>query len=313
VPRPASGFAAADVVHDARSGTTFAAGVALLRVLPVPVVDRGRTRSAGVVHLAGALRREDRKPKDAGDRGRLGIGGAPRSRWAPRRRVATPPLRGGRRVELPGRLAQVRVAHDVVAVEHLPRLPADQLHGDALGHAGPHEIADGPAAKVVQHAAGDAGFAARRPPRLAEPPDRLAVRAGEDERDDAAEGALARDGAAPVEKGALLGRQREHPPLARLGRAGVEPDLAPREVHLRPAAPPPRSATALRTLARHRHSAMRSPRASTGGGFGMMMAEPAAMRFAVQHAMHASRRSSALTFGGSLGPSRWSGRRKPRV
>jgi hypothetical protein len=42
--------------------------------------------------------------------------------------------------ELRDAFAQIRLRRDVVAVEDAPRLVAGQLHGDALGDAGAHEI-----------------------------------------------------------------------------------------------------------------------------------------------------------------------------
>src|SRR2546422_1356765 len=69
-----------------------------------------------------------------------------------------------RRVELPRGLAQVGRADDVVAIEHLARLPADQLHRDPFGHAGTDEVADGGPAEVVEHAARHPGGATGRRP-----------------------------------------------------------------------------------------------------------------------------------------------------
>src|SRR5438552_5858758 len=143
------------------------------------------------------------------------------------------------RVELPRGIDEVARVDDVIAVEHLPRLPADELHHDALRNAGADEVSDGRPAKVVEHAARHPGGAACRRPRLVEAPDRVAVRAGEDICDRASQlaFALARDRPAAFQERAELGREREHTALAGLRGAGVEPDLADVEGDVRPAEP----------------------------------------------------------------------------
>ncbi len=53
------------------------------------------------------------------------------------------------RVELRGSGPEIPAADNVVALEHGPGLVPAQLHGDALGHAGTHEVPDGRPAEVV--------------------------------------------------------------------------------------------------------------------------------------------------------------------
>src|SRR5439155_5865986 len=141
------------------------------------------------------------------------------------------------RVELPRGVDEVARVDDVIAVEHLARPPADQLHRDALDDAGADEVADGGPAEIMEDAAGHPGGATRRRPGLVEAPDWRAIRAGEDVRDDAPElpFALARDRAAPLEERAQVGREREDAALAGLRGPRLEPDLAGVEGDVRPA------------------------------------------------------------------------------
>src|SRR5207248_6106511 len=101
--------------------------------------------------------------------------------------------------------------HDVIAIEHLPRLPPDHLHGDALRDAGAEQVPDRRAAEVVKHASRHAARAAGARPGLVEAADRLAARAREDETVP-----VARVDPPPCEKRAEIGREREHPTLAGL-------------------------------------------------------------------------------------------------
>src|SRR5436309_13723565 len=143
------------------------------------------------------------------------------------------------RVELPRGVDEIARVDDVIAVEHLARPPADQLHRDALDDAGADEVADGGPAEIMEDAAGHPGGATRRRPGLVEAPDRRAVRAGEDMRDDAPElpFPLTRDRAAPLEERAQVGREREDAALAGLRGPRLEPDLAGVEGDVRPAEP----------------------------------------------------------------------------
>ena len=76
---------------------------------------------------------------------------------------------GGVGIEPPRRISQIPGAHDVVALEDRASLVARQLHGDALGHAGPHEVAHRRPSKVVWDPAWAAGIDAGLAPRLVEP------------------------------------------------------------------------------------------------------------------------------------------------
>src|SRR5438132_1533591 len=122
----------------------------------------------------------------------------------PRRRPAPAGWRDFRsgRVELLRGVDEIARVDDVVAVEHLTGLPADQLHRDPFGDARADEVADGGPAEIVEDAAGHPSSATRRRPGLVETSDRRAVRAREDVRDDASElpFALPRDRASPSEQ-----------------------------------------------------------------------------------------------------------------
>src|SRR5438093_916127 len=148
-------------------------------------------------------------------------------------------LAGSVGLELPGGVDEIARVDEVIAVEHLARPPADQLHRDALDDAGADEVADGRPAEIMEDAAGHPGGATRRRPGLVEAPDRRAVRAGEDMRDDAPElpFPLTRDRAAPLEERAQVGREREDAALAGLRGPRLEPDLAGVEGDVRPAEP----------------------------------------------------------------------------
>lgn len=52
-------------------------------------------------------------------------------------------------VKLPGRLSQVRIARDVVPIEHGARFMAADLHGDGLRHSRANEVPDGASAEIV--------------------------------------------------------------------------------------------------------------------------------------------------------------------
>src|SRR5207249_5745594 len=146
-------------------------------------------------------------------------------------------LPSARRIELPGGLEQVGRVDDVVAIEHLAGLPADQLHRDPFGHAGTDEVSDGGPAEVVEHMARHAGGATGRRPCLVEATERRPVGAREDMRDAASEFAFAgtRDRPPSFEQRAEGGSEREHAAFAGLRGAGIEPDLTGVEVDARPA------------------------------------------------------------------------------
>src|SRR5437016_8812942 len=68
---------------------------------------------------------------------------------APARRQREDLPRPGR-VELPRGVDEIARVDDVIAVEHLARPPADQLHRDALDDAGADEVADGGPAEIME-------------------------------------------------------------------------------------------------------------------------------------------------------------------
>jgi len=69
--------------------------------------------------------------------------------------------------------AAVPAAHDVVAVEHGPRLVAGHRHGDALGHSQVHHAPHGRAPEVVLEESRHPGLTAGRRPGPAKVLDRL--------------------------------------------------------------------------------------------------------------------------------------------
>jgi hypothetical protein len=85
------------------------------------------------------------------------------------------PLRrgaGGVGIEPPRRIAQVAAAHDVVPFEHRAGFVPCELHRHALGHAGPHEVANNGPTEVVRDASGTA----RGQPRLSRADSQQAAR-----------------------------------------------------------------------------------------------------------------------------------------
>src|SRR5262249_49330704 len=76
---------------------------------------------------------------------------------------------------------EVRLTHDVVAIEDGAGAVPGDGHGHALGHAGADHVADGRAPHVVEELSRQPRTLAGRPPRLAEVADGLAV-AVEDQR-----------------------------------------------------------------------------------------------------------------------------------
>jgi hypothetical protein len=81
----------------------------------------------------------------------------------------------GKAGELNCRCSEIAVAHDVIAFEDRPRLVSGQFHGDALGHAAAHHVADRGPAEVVRNTTGTASGDARRFPCLRERTDRFRV------------------------------------------------------------------------------------------------------------------------------------------
>src|ERR1035437_3267972 len=81
--------------------------------------------------------------------------------------------RSGRRagridVEALRRISQVATADDVVSLKDRARLMAGELHGHALRHAGPHEVANRGSAEVVRDATWAACLDAGLPPDFVE-------------------------------------------------------------------------------------------------------------------------------------------------
>ncbi len=72
-------------------------------------------------------------------------------------------------LELPRGEPEVRLADDVVAVEHRPRLVAGDRHRHPLGDPRPDHVADRRPPEVVEEPAAKTGGPARGPPRLVEP------------------------------------------------------------------------------------------------------------------------------------------------
>ena len=64
--------------------------------------------------------------------------------------------------------AKVAVAHDVVALEHRPRLVTRQAHRDPLGNTRAHEVSHGRSPQVVRNPTGHASGSARDLPRFHE-------------------------------------------------------------------------------------------------------------------------------------------------
>src|SRR5207247_10619649 len=63
-------------------------------------------------------------------------------------------------------LRHVCLVHDVIAVQHRPRLPAYDLHHDFLWHTGVDEFSRGSASEIVQPPSLQPGSLARRLPDL---------------------------------------------------------------------------------------------------------------------------------------------------
>ncbi|MGB7461623.1 MAG: hypothetical protein WBW14_01890 [Candidatus Acidiferrum sp.] len=55
--------------------------------------------------------------------------------------------------ELLGRVSEVALIHDVVAIEHRPGLVAGDIHSDPLRHASAHQIAHSSAPQIVKEQA----------------------------------------------------------------------------------------------------------------------------------------------------------------
>src|SRR5688572_12807805 len=85
--------------------------------------------------------------------------------------VRLQPDRGVEGVQLLRGFNEIAFADDVVALEHRARLVAGQLHRDAFGDAGAHEIPNGRASKVVRNATRSSSFLACVPPGLREASD----------------------------------------------------------------------------------------------------------------------------------------------